>query len=216
MKKITSLASIKNKVTDQTNTLKDKATEASGRLGDIADVDIEKLKGAVDEVNTALPIVEKVGYRAKELEIELGITPGVIIHFEKFCDASAEEIETILKENEDKKVIATVIKALNKADELRAGMKLGKFIFSEVELELGISPKIKMKYLEGKENSDESGSGQTEDTAANEITAQAPEKIDVNCGSCQRLVGKVDSAKIPEQGLKVKCPKCQDPILVKP
>ena len=214
MGKIASLASIKNKVADQTTTLKDKASEASGKLGDFADLSLDKLKGALEEVNSALPIVEKVGYKAKELEIELGLTPGVSIHFEKFSDVAAEEVEKILEENEDKKVIATMIKALTKADELRAGMKLGKFIFSEIELELGISPKVKMKYLEGKESSDESGGSQTEDADDKKIKAEAPEKIDVECGSCQRVVGKVDSAKIPEQGLKVKCPKCQDPIFL--
>jgi len=216
MKKIASLVSIQKKVADQSNTLKEKATEASSKLGDLADLSIEKLKEAMEEVNTALPIIEKVGYKAKELEIELGLTPGISIHFEKFCDTSVEKIEKILKENEGKKILATVIRALTKADELRAGMKLGKFIFSEVELELGINPKVKMKYLEGKENSEESGSSQTEDAAAKKINAEAPEKIDVNCGSCERVVGKLERAKIPEQGLKVKCPKCQDLILLKP
>jgi hypothetical protein len=38
MKKITSLVSIQKKVADQTNTLKDKATEASSKLGDLADL----------------------------------------------------------------------------------------------------------------------------------------------------------------------------------
>ena len=216
MKKITSLASIQKKVADQTNTLKDKATEASSKLGGLADLSIEKLKEVIEDVNTALPIVEKVGYKAKELEIELGLTPGISIHFEKFCDASIEEIEKILKENEDKKILATLIRTLTKADELRAGMKLGKFIFSEVELELGINPKVKMKYLEDEENSEESGPSQTEDAAAKKINAEAPKKIDVKCRSCERVVGKVERAKIPEQGLKVKCPKCQDLIFLKP
>jgi len=216
MKKITSLANIQKKVADQTNSLKDKATETSGKLGDLADLSIEKLKGAIEEVNTALPVVEKVGYKARELEIELGITPGISVHFEKFSDASAEDIETIIEENEGKKVITTVIKALTKTDELRAGMKIGKFIFSEVELELGLTPKVKLKYLEGKDNSDQARSSRPTDVPAEKINAAAPDKIDVNCGSCERVVGKVERAKIPEQGLKIKCPNCQEIIFLKP
>jgi hypothetical protein len=216
MKKITSLASIQKKVTDQTSTLKEKATETSGKLGDFTELSVEKLKGALEEINSSLPVIEKVGYKANELEIELGLPPGISIRFEKFHDADDAEIEKILEENEDKKILITIIKALTKADELRAGMKLGKFIFSEVELELGITPKVKMKYLQGKENSDESGSNQTEDAADKKIRPAAPEKIDVNCGACQCVVGKVDRSKVPKQGLKVKCPKCQDPIILKP
>jgi len=216
MKKITSFASIQKKAADHTNTLKDKATDASSKIGDFANLSLEKLKVAIEEVNTALPIIEKVGYKAKEMEIELGLPPAINIHFEKFYDAPVEEIKKILEENEGKKIIATVIKALTKADELRAGMKFGKFIFSEIELELGITPKVKMKYLEGKENYEESESRQTEDGAAKKINAEPSEKIDVKCGSCECVVGKVAHAKIPEQGLKVKCPRCQDPIFLKP
>ena len=215
MKKITSLASIQKKVADQSSTFKEKASEASGKLGDFTDLSLEKLKGALEEINTSLPIVEKVGYKANELEVELGLPPGISIHFEKFQDAADAEVEKIIEENEDKKILVTLIKALTKADEIRAGMKLGKFVFSEVELELGITPKVKMKYLAGKENSDDAAPNQTEDAADKKTKADVPEKIDVECESCQRVVGKLEKTKIPEQGLKVKCPHCQEPIVLK-
>lgn len=92
MKNIASLKGIQKKVGIQATALKDTAAASTGKLGSLKEMGIEKIKELASELNAVLPLVEETGYRANELEFELGLTPAAIIHFEKFQWAGPGQI----------------------------------------------------------------------------------------------------------------------------
>jgi len=98
------------------------------------------------------PIIEKTGYRAKEINIGVSVPPHIVFHFEKFAAVSASEIVSILKSNEDKTLLKVIVNTLVSADEFQQKLTLGNFKFNEIAIEIGIPPEVNVKFMNASAN----------------------------------------------------------------
>ena len=145
---------LKNVLTDTSSLLGIGFDEASNLLKDTLDkfYDVknltkEKLTGITNDLIALSPLIEKTGFRTKEINIGVGVPPRIIFHFEKFANVSKEEIETLLNEHEDKTMLKVIVTTLVSADEFQKKLTLGSFKFSEIDIELGVPPEVNVKLV---------------------------------------------------------------------
>ncbi|MBK7442477.1 MAG: hypothetical protein WBP43_00435 [Chitinophagales bacterium] len=152
MKKV--LESVKNAL-DDTGALfgeglqsaTDLLKETLSNFYDVKNLTTEKLAVIANDLIALSPIIEKTGYRTKEINIGVSLPPKIIFHFEKFADISKEEIAEILKANDDKTILKVIVGTLTTADEFQSKLTLGNFKFSEIDIEVGVPPQVNVKLM---------------------------------------------------------------------
>lgn len=106
----------------------------------------EKIKEILAEFNDAIPAIKEIGYTVNEVEIELGLPPKIIPHFNKENDVDQETIDSVIDKYKDKKITSLVLSSLSKAASLQDGVHIGALKFAEVEIEIGVVPTVKIKF----------------------------------------------------------------------
>lgn len=152
MKKV--LESVKNALDDTgalfgegLQTATDLLKETLSNFYDVKNLTTEKLAVIANDLIALSPIIEKTGYRTKEINIGVSLPPKIIFHFEKFADISKEEIAEILKANDDKTILKVIVGTLTTADEFQSKLTLGNFKFSEIDIEVGVPPQVNVKLM---------------------------------------------------------------------
>jgi len=152
MKKV--LESVKNALDDTgalfgegLQTATDLLKETLSNFYDVKNLTTEKLAVIANYLIALSPIIEKTGYRTKEINIGVSLPPKIIFHFEKFADISKEEIAEILKANDDKTILKVIVGTLTTADEFQSKLTLGNFKFSEIDIEVGVPPQVNVKLM---------------------------------------------------------------------
>ncbi|MBK7569750.1 MAG: hypothetical protein IPI31_18170 [Bacteroidetes bacterium] len=145
---------LKNVLTDTSSLLGIGFDEASNLLKDTLDkfYDVknltkEKLTGFTNDLIALSPLIEKTGFRTKEINIGVGVPPRIIFHFEKFANVSKSDIEALLKQHEDKTMLKVIVTTLVSADEFQSKLTLGSFKFNEIDIELGVPPEVNVKLV---------------------------------------------------------------------
>lgn len=121
--------------------------ETLSNFYDVKNLTKEKVALITNDLIALSPIIEKTGYRAKEINIGASVPPRIVFHFEKFADVSAAEIAEILKSNEDKTLLKVIVNTLVSADEFQQKLTLGSFKFNEIAIEIGIPPEVNVKFM---------------------------------------------------------------------
>jgi len=97
-------------------------------------------------------LIEKAGYRLNGLDIEIGIPPQLIPKFSIREHISAEQQQEVLAEARSNRLVLAVLKAMFKANELQRFVKLGSLEFTELAIELGTLPKVRMRFVDARES----------------------------------------------------------------
>ncbi len=121
--------------------------ETLSNFYDVKNLTTEKLAVIANDLIALSPIIEKTGYRTKEIDIGVSLPPKIIFHFEKFADISKDEIAEILKANDDKTILKVIVGTLTTADEFQSKLTLGNFKFSEIDIEVGVPPQVNVKLM---------------------------------------------------------------------
>ena len=80
------------------------------------------------------------------MNVEVSIPPGVTLSFHKTKEISKEKIKKILEKNKDKEMLKMIVNTLVSADELHKKIKPGKLKYAGLTLELGLPPKVVIKF----------------------------------------------------------------------
>ena len=152
MKKV--LDSVKN-VFDETTGLLGECYQSATELlketlsnfYDVKNLTSEKLADMANDLIALSPIIEKTGFRTKEINVGVSIPPRIVFHFEKFADVSKDDIDAILKENEDKTLLKVIVTTLVAADDFQKKLTLGNFKFNEIDIEVGVPPEVNVKLV---------------------------------------------------------------------
>ncbi|MBC8047881.1 MAG: hypothetical protein H7Y00_13870 [Fimbriimonadaceae bacterium] len=146
--------SFKNLITDTSalmgegyNNATDLLKDTLSKFYDVKNITKEKLASITNDTIALAPIIEKTGYRAKEINIAVSVPPRFVFHFEKFADVSKVEIEQILEENTEKTLLKIIVSTLVSADEFQSKLSLGSFKFAEIDIELGVPPEVNVKFM---------------------------------------------------------------------
>ena len=152
MKKV--LDSVKNVFDETTGLLGEGYQSATGLLKetlsnfyDVKNLTSEKLADMANDLIALSPIIENTGFRTKEINVGVSIPPRIVFHFEKFADVSKDDIDAILKENEDKTLLKVIVTTLVAADDFQKKLTLGNFKFNEIDIEVGVPPEVNVKLV---------------------------------------------------------------------
>jgi hypothetical protein len=147
----------KDSVSDATGKLKDlgtsgmdQAKDAMGllrdKLNDVKDIGFDKLKAGIDELSNGLPLIEQAGFEIHDINIGIGIPPEVALSFKKTNTVSSTDIQKIIDDNQDKKILVPILQALLTANNMQSKITMGKFRFTGVGIKVGIPPEVSLRY----------------------------------------------------------------------
>ena len=110
---------IKSNVSLAVSSVSGKLKDSLSFLSDIKDAGWDKVNILVNDVLGLAPLIEVTGFNMKEISVEAGIPPGILLSFLKEKDADAETIDKMLEEHKDKEMLTLIVRALQKADALQ-------------------------------------------------------------------------------------------------
>ena len=122
------------------------ALEAAGNMIDLKDVGSDAMKALRDDLQQVLPAIQKAGYDVHAVDIDVAIPPKVSIKCRLRVDLPDEEDAALIASLEGSKMAQTAVQLLIKAAELNAGLKLGHLQMFEVELMIGLTTGVKVRY----------------------------------------------------------------------
>jgi hypothetical protein len=123
------------------------ASGVSNGLGNLQQMAAEKLQGTMDEVNASAPFLARVGYSLLRLQVEIGLSPKVILTLSQREAIDPEAFARVLAEASDRKVLASILSALQQANALQGKIQVRGCFFRDIEIELGIPPAVRMIFL---------------------------------------------------------------------
>ena len=106
----------------------------------------DKVKNVINDFIESAPLIERAGFRIRDLEVELSVIPKLIPHFEKTIDVDDKTRLLIIEEVYDKRLIRLLLKALFKADNFQKSIKMGNLEFAGIEIEITAIPAIRLRY----------------------------------------------------------------------
>jgi len=137
------LKNISNKLKEQSKKVKEIKEKVPSV--DLSSLGTEKINESIKQIRDVLPLAKDAGYSLSEIEIEVGMPPTIIIHFQ--VGSGNDSIENILpKVQEDSKIGYSILKGLLFASKVQESLKLKDEKLQEVEIELGIPPKVVVHF----------------------------------------------------------------------
>ena len=121
--------------------LKEKAEQVQiGAFGAVTQV--------LDEFQEAIPAISALGLCLKEMKLGLGVTPEMGGKFIGPIEAvNANKIRELSASNQEKKVLVSILKALETASQMKERFSELGFHQVELEFKLEIPPKITVRFL---------------------------------------------------------------------
>ena len=123
----------------------DKIKDSGGKLSNLKDAGVEKVKSTLKDFESALPIIKKAGYNLNELNIGVGLPPSIIASF-NIKKVSEKEYEAALDEIDSNKVGKAVLSALISASKMKEKLEIKSMTMNEIHVEIGLIPKVNLIY----------------------------------------------------------------------
>src|SRR5262249_38910994 len=137
------LEGVKEKVSSKAGELKDQAAQ---KAGEVMEGGAARLREALAEFSSAVPILKQAGYSLSEVAIELGLPPKIVASFKidrVLDEAMLSEIE---REHADNKIAVTLIKSLGQARAIQDKVTVAGLAPCGIAIELGLIPSVIIKY----------------------------------------------------------------------
>lgn len=102
----------------------------------------------LDEFNEALPTMRALGFDVKDVRMSMGLLPEIGAKLVASVDAiDVKKIDELAKKQEEKRMLAALLKALQAAYNVKQMLGGVKFTGVEIDLTLGLPPKINVGFL---------------------------------------------------------------------
>lgn len=104
----------------------------------------------LEEFNEALPTMRALGFDVKDLRMSMGLLPEIGAKLVASVDAiDLKKIDEMSKQQEEKKTLVALLKALQAAYNVKQMVGGVSFKGVEIQLTLGLPPKINVGFLSG-------------------------------------------------------------------
>ena len=123
----------------------DKIKDSGGKLSNLKDTGVEKVKSTLKDFENALPIIKKAGYNLNVLNVGVGLPPSIIASF-SIKKVSEKEYSAALDEIDSNKVGKAVLNALNSASKMKEKLEIKSMTMNEIHVEIGLIPKVNLIY----------------------------------------------------------------------
>ena len=104
-----------------------------------------KLQESVIQINSSIPYLENAGYVIADLEMEVGVSPKVIviIKMNNETTLSMEELEDKVK---DKPVVTMLVRAIKMSADLQKKVNIRSMKSVGMEISLAVTPSVKLLF----------------------------------------------------------------------
>ncbi len=106
----------------------------------------EKFKETLQNLNEALPDVEAAGFELVRLDVDIALIPRMFARFRQVREISTEAKKEILEQTKKRKLLNLILMGLFKAVEIRSSVKIDHMDLKEIELEIGLTPSVKLIF----------------------------------------------------------------------
>jgi len=114
----------------------------------IKDASTDVLGKVLDEMNGAIPVIHALGLNISGMHLEAGVPPGISAKLVGAVEnVNLAKIKDLAQKNSDNRVIVLLLKALETAYNFKDQLKELQFKGVEVDLTLGLSPKVNVGFL---------------------------------------------------------------------
>ena len=119
---------------DKAEGLKNVAADAAGKL--------------LDDLNEAIPAMHGLGLDVRDLHVEMGVPPEIAAKLVGAVEnIDVAKIKELAAKNTEKKLLVTLLKTLETAYNIKDQLKDLRFKGVEIDLKLGLSPKINVGFF---------------------------------------------------------------------
>lgn len=123
--------------------------DAVGRIGDIGQLGSEAARSLTNDLNELLPAIKRAGYQVQGIDLDVAIPPRIAVHCHLDAEISGDDREALLASLKSHRIATAAIQALFQVSDLQKTLVVGTLKPSDVILELGVSPAVKVRYREG-------------------------------------------------------------------
>jgi hypothetical protein len=114
-------------------------------IGSVAETAADHL---IDQLNETIPTIHALGLDVRDLHMELGLPPSVSVKLVGLVDnINVARIKELIAVNGEKKLLVTLLKALEAAYNIRSQLKDLKLAGIEIDLEVGLMPKVHVAFV---------------------------------------------------------------------
>ena len=106
----------------------------------------DKLKNGIQNLNAALPEIEKAGFILVRLDVDIALLPRLFARFKQVHLISTEERESILLKTKKNKFLNFILIGLFKAADIKNEINIDNINLEEIELEIGLTPSAKLIF----------------------------------------------------------------------
>ena len=128
--------------------LGEQAKDLAEKAGNLAQVGADALRSLTDEVNELLPAIRSAGYTVQGVDLDVMLPPKVTVHCKLEKDLSEDERAALLASLEGRRIVSAAVTSLFQVAEAQRRMSLGSLRPSDVILEVGVSPAVRVRYRE--------------------------------------------------------------------
>lgn len=112
----------------------------------IATASSEAVKALVNNMNEALPFIERAGYRVSEIELGLSVPPKIVMHLTLDDEISDEVRAALLKDCGNKWFTRQLIERLHDVRQIQRATQFVGMAFDEIEIEIALIPTVLLHY----------------------------------------------------------------------
>jgi hypothetical protein len=114
----------------------------------IKDATGDVLGKVLDELNGAIPVIHALGLNVTGMHVEAGVPPAITAKLVGAVEnVNVTKIKELAQKNAENKVIILLLKTLETAYNFKDQLKDLRFKGVEVDLTLGLSPKVNVGFL---------------------------------------------------------------------
>lgn len=131
----------------------DKVKAAAQGLSDKAkewvDAGIDKFKESLDALLALADRAEldRVGYRLTDVEIEVSLTPRIVVFLDRTREVDDEAFAALLANHKDDSTVSTLLKALQQANAMDRRLRPRGRSMAGLRAELGVPPVLSLRYI---------------------------------------------------------------------
>ena len=122
--------------------------DAMGRIGEIGQLSSEAAQGLTADLNELLPAIKRAGYHVQGIDLDATIPPRIAVHCHLDSEISGDDREALLASLGGRRMALGAIRALFQVADLQKKLAVGTLKPTDVILELGVSPGVKVRYRE--------------------------------------------------------------------
>ncbi|WP_259366975.1 MULTISPECIES: RDD family protein [unclassified Colwellia] len=108
-------------------------------------IGMKKLQESVVQINSSMPYLENAGYTIAELEMELGVSPKVIV-IVKMNNETTLTMDELKEKVKDKPIVTMLVNAIKMSADLQKKISIKSMRSVGMEISLAVTPSVKLLF----------------------------------------------------------------------